>query len=115
MLDNYWNELLPIALECGMTPTQFWEDEPRLVHSYLRKHELVLEEQNYQSWLIGLYVYDAMSVVMANSFGKGKKLNYMEKPVEINPPKQKTEEDISTFRQKTNYWAKFKNHKKKGG
>lgn len=99
-----------------MTPTQFWEDEPRLVHSYLCKHELVLEEQNYQSWLIGFYVYDAMSVVMANSFGKGKKLKYMEKPVEIIPPKKKEEEEIaSTFRQKTNYWAKFKNLKKKGG
>lgn len=114
MQDSYWNELLPRALMCGMTPTQFWYDEPRLIHSYLCKHEQVLDEENYKSWLIGLYVYNAVATVMANSFSKDSKLKYAEKPLEeLNAsyrPKEKFE-----FRETVNYWSKFKKNKKKGG
>lgn len=114
MIDSYWNELLPTALECGMTPTQFWEDDPRLVHSYLIKHTLELDGINFQSWVIGLYVYNAVSSSLSQGFDKNSKAKYLEKPIEeLNgtyiPKKQYTQQ------QKVNFWAKFKSNKKKGG
>lgn len=111
MLNNYWNELFPLALKCGMTPTQFWDDEPRLIHSYLIKHQLEADDINYRSWLFGLYVYDAFAVVLSNAFSKDSKAKYFEKPIEeMNATfKPKVE---ATYREKVNFWAKLG---KKGG
>lgn len=122
MQNSYWEELLPMALECGMTPTQFWEEEPRLVNSYIRKHQLELNEFNYKSWLLNVYTYKAVSVAIGQSFADKKessKIQYFEKPIEefytyknndTQETKQKTVE--STHRQRVNYWSKFA---KKGG
>ena len=106
-----------MALECGMTPTQFWEDEPRLINSYIRKHELELDESNYKSWLIGLYSYEAVSVALSKAFsdkGKADNINYFEKPIEelFSNYEEHKEQTSKDFRKSVNYWAKFA---KKGG
>lgn len=102
-----------MALMCGMTPTQFWYEEPRLIHSYLCKHKMVLDKDNDRAWLFGLYVYKAVGVAISNNFNEKSKETYFEKPIEelyksYKPKKEYTHQD------KVNYWAKFKN-KKKGG
>ena len=119
----YWQEFLPLALECGMSPTDFWEGEPRLVNSYLRKHELELDEFNYKSWLSGLYVHRAVSSSLSQAFSDSKSasktLKYFDKPIEkLNSDyvvlNEETKEKTidSSHRQKVNFWAKFG---KKGG
>ena len=110
-----------MALECGMTPTQFWEEEPRLVNSYIRKHELELDEFNYKSWLLNVYTFNAVSTAIALAFAdekNRKNIHFFEKPIEdfyINK-KHKQKEQKTTLnekhRNKVNYWSKFG---KKGG
>lgn len=120
MQNSYWEDLLPMALECGMTPTQFWEEEPRLVNSYIRKHELELDEFNYKSWLLSVYTFNAVSTAITLTFADEKhrkNIQYFNKPIEefyINKKhEQKDEITLSEkHRNKVNYWAKFG---KKGG
>lgn len=120
MQNSYWEELLPMALECGMTPTQFWEEEPRLVNSYIRKHEMELDEFNYKSWLLNVYTFKAVSTAIGLSFAEEKnknKIKYFDEPIEefyINKrDKQNSETTLNEkHRNKVNYWAKFG---KKGG
>lgn len=65
-----YDELLPIALQCGMTPNQFWDEEPRLLECYIRKKELERDDINNNAWLFGIYTTKAFGTVLANAFGK---------------------------------------------
>ena len=116
MLDSYYDELLPLALKCGMTPTQFWEDEPRLFYSFIKKNEMERDEMNYNAWLFGLYFYKAHSVSLFNAFSSKESIEntYFEKPLEeLNSnyqpmTKSEKEEKVKTgYRGQVNYWAKF--------
>lgn len=71
----------------GMTPAQFWDEPPLLAVFYRKAFRLKREIDNEQAWLAGLYVYDAFAVCLGNAFGKrgSKKLNYLEKPIDLFP------------------------------
>lgn len=71
----------------GMTYEQYWDMSPYLVIAYRKAYKLKREIENEQAWLQGLYVYDAFAVCMANAFAKrgAKKVDYLEKPVDIFP------------------------------
>lgn len=109
-----------MALKCGMTPTQFWEEEPRLVNSYILKHQMELDEFNYKSWLLNVYTYKAVSTSIGQAFASKKDINkikYFERPIEefyVNKINKEQKEIIvnNKHRNKVNYWAKFK---RKGG
>lgn len=98
-----------------MTADEFWNEEPRLFSSYIKKHEQELDEVNYQSWLIGLYVYKAVGTVLGNAFSNKSSIKntYFEKPLEelnssyaIEIEAKKMKKDAS-YRNSVNYWAKF--------
>lgn len=98
-----------------MTPNQFWYDEPRLLDVYIKKRELELDVINYNSWLIGLYVENAFSVVLSNAFGSegSKSITYFEKPLDnFNYNKLEENKPEMTYQEQKNIWAKFG---KKGG
>lgn len=97
-----------------MTPNEFWYSEPRLLQSYIKKRELELDNINYVSWLIGLYVHQGFGVVLNNAFSSksSKKSTYFEKPLDIfNENKEKkleSKEDMNVkYHEQYNYWAKF--------
>jgi hypothetical protein len=54
---------------------EFWEDDPDLFwayrFSYYNKMRAQNKINNYNAWLYGAYVYDALCVALGNSFGKG--------------------------------------------
>ena len=89
----FW-KALPSYLAMGMTSEEFWYDDPRLAKAYREAQILKTELMNQEAWIHGLYVYDAVATAINNSFGgKGtKKQKYLEKPIELNPPKQTPEE-----------------------
>jgi len=98
-----------------MTVKEFWNEEPRLLSSYIKKHEKELDEINYQSWLVGLYVYKAVGTVLGNAFSTKSSINntYFEKPLEefesnyiIEYEIKKESKDIS-YRKNVNYWSKI--------
>lgn len=106
-----------------MTTEEFWNGEPRVLCSYIKKYELELDEINRQAWLFGLYTYKAVSVVignLANSFTKNNgqiSETYFDKPIEqfqSNYKEEinfKEEESNDKHRQSVNYWAHLKERK----
>lgn len=115
MLDSFYDELLPLALSCGMSYEEFWNEEPRLFSCYIKKREIELDNINYQSWLIGLYTYKAFGTVLNNVFSDKSSIKdtYFERPLgELNSDgeelkKQKETTVKTSYRQQVNYWAKF--------
>lgn len=92
----------------GMTPDEFWHGKPILAKWYREKHKLQIEQKNQEMWLQGLYFYDALAVVMSNSFSKRKE-KYIEKPLDLFPPTEeekqaKAERIKQAFVEKLNAW-----------
>ena len=60
--EYYCNYLFPQAIEYGMSAEEFWKDDPQLFISYrtsfLNKKKREIEEIDYKSWLMGLYIHD---------------------------------------------------------
>ena len=91
MIEFFYGYLLPLALTFGMPNKEFWEEDPELLwayrKSYIAKKKFQSEIQNYNAWLNGLYVYDAINKSIYNNFnrkGNQKTLNYIEKPYDFN-------------------------------
>ena len=66
-----------------MSMKEFWNDDPDLFwayrFSYYQKEKRKQEELNYKAWLQGAYIYEAVSVALANTFGSHK-LDYSKEP-----------------------------------
>lgn len=75
----------------GMTYEQYWDGPPSIAVTYREAYKLKRKMANEDAWLQGMYVFDAVSVALANAFGKkgaGKK-QYVEKPIDIFPLTEK--------------------------
>jgi len=71
----------------GMTLEQFWDESPYLVLTYRKAFKIKRELENEMAWIQGLYIYDALAVVLQNVCRKRgqKRENYIEKPIDIFP------------------------------
>lgn len=71
----------------GMTYEQYWDAPPHLAVAYRKAYKLKREIENENAWLVGLYVYDAFAVCLANALSKrgSKKQEYIEKPIDVFP------------------------------
>lgn len=68
-----------------MSYEQFWYGNPKLVIAYREAHKLKIEQVNQQLWLQGLYIHNAVGVLLANMFkSKGATPEkYMEQPIDL--------------------------------
>lgn len=91
-----------MAITYGMSVKEFWEDNPDLFwayrFSYYTNQKYEQETMNFQLWLQGAYFFEAVSVALANSFGKGKRLSYAQKPYILT--KEDEEKDIQEQKEK---------------
>lgn len=83
-----------------MSIKEFWDEAPELLwayrKSYMDQFKVQTETNNYNAWLSGLYIYNAISISLYNSFGRkeGQPIqNYMEEPIDFNK-KPKSQEEI---------------------
>lgn len=83
--EEWLDNLCKFYMGIGVSFDDFWYGDYCRLKYAVEAYRARLEYDNRIAWLTGLYVYDAMSVVMANSFGKGKKQKYFEQPIEIIP------------------------------
>lgn len=85
----YIVEELPLALEYGMTPHEFWEEDCELFYAYQKAY---INKSHTQAYLQGLYNELAYSIAIANSFRKrtDKPIEYPKEQV-FNPFNQKQE------------------------
>lgn len=94
MEDYYFFEELPLALEYGMTPQQFWEEDEDLFYVYQQAY---INQKHNEAHLIGLYVELAVEIGINNLFAKkSEKQNYpyedVYNPLKAN--KEKTEKSL---------------------
>ena len=104
-----------------MSYEQYWYGDPSLVIAYRDAHKLRIEQANQQLWLQGLYIYNAMAVIVSNVFAKkgATPQKYIDKPLDLFP-KEKTKEEIVEQRNKViqalsnfqRYWNKANADKK---
>ena len=79
-----FDNAFPNYLFMGMTPEQFWEGDSNLVVAYRKAFEMKQDADNFNLWLQGKYVYDAISClipIMHPFAKKGTKAEpYLDKP-----------------------------------
>ena len=85
----------------GMPYTEYWDGEPYAVKHYREAYKIKQDEQNAMLWLQGLYNYIGVATALNNGFNT-KKEKYPEKPFDLHP-KQETTEEI-----RERYYQRFK-------
>jgi hypothetical protein len=87
-----FEKTFPYYLAIGMSADEFWHGDPSLVVGYREAYKMKQKSLNWQLWLQGLYIYDAVSVAISNAFGKkgSKKQDYFKEPISVF---EKTEEE----------------------
>ena len=92
----------------GIGASEFWQLNVRTLRPYLLAENIKREERNYFLWLQGAYFYDALGVVMANSFSKkgSKKREYVKEPIRITPLTEE-EKAIKAEKERRKIFAMF--------
>ena len=97
-----------MAITYGMSVKEFWEEDPDLFWAYrfsfYENFRATKEYDNFKLWLQGAYFFEAVSIALGNSFGKGH-LKYPEKPYIISEDER--EKDIE--RQRKELETKIRN------
>ena len=81
-----FDKAFPQYLALGMTYDEFYRQDHTLVIAYRKAHELKRKEENENFWLMGAYVYQAISRVapLLIPFNKNPKPEaYLDKPFPI--------------------------------
>ena len=60
-MSDLFNDGFPYYLSLGMTPHQYWCEDPWLIKAYRKKREYEDKHSNYLAWLQGRYIYEAIS------------------------------------------------------
>ena len=95
-----FEEAFPHYLLYGMTPEQYWEQDPYLVIAYRKLARLRAEQRNQEMWVQGMYVLDAISVIVSG-FRKGAQPHkYPQEPYDITGRKKEEAEREPTEQEK---------------
>lgn len=94
-IDSYYYDLLEQAIEYGMTPKQFWEEEVEMFFCYRNAY---LQRLHNQCHIQGLYNFMAYSISIANMF-KNNRSDKIEYPKD-NLLKTSLEEHINKINEK---------------
>ena len=90
MLDYFISYLLPLALMIGMTPEQFWEDDPNLFYAYWDAYEMKEKRENALRNInnFNLGQYFMLAVAQNLQFTKNPKQIYPKKPFDLDNNKK---------------------------
>lgn len=106
----------------GMTEEQYWDKTPYLAVAYREAYRLRKKSENEYAWLQGMYIYDALSVVVGNAVAKkgAKKNTYLERPIDIFPltereKKQREAEEYVKMQQALEAMVRKQRRNKKKG
>ncbi len=92
-----FDKALPFYLSIGMTADEFWNGNTELAIAYREADKLKRKEDNFNLWLQGRYVYEALccaSPLFRLSKGKVKAHDYTDKPHDLyEEDRKKTEEE----------------------
>lgn len=85
-----FKQLCPYYMSIGMSYDDFWNGDVSMVEVYRKADELRLKQRNYELWLQGMYVYEALcdaSPLFRFSLKGGtiKPEHYVKEPYPITP------------------------------
>ena len=66
----YEKELLPQMMAMGVTYDEFWTLNPRKINVIVEGHKLKRQVIDEQNWMLGDYVFGAVSIALGNAFRK---------------------------------------------
>lgn len=100
----------------GMTYEQYWEGSPYMIKAFEKAHDLRNQIKNQEMYIMGHYVFDALTVAFSNFHLDGKKHNfnkYLKQPYDLEKQMVTEEEKndiVAKARQKIidslNQWKK---------
>jgi hypothetical protein len=64
------DELCPYYMALGVPYNDYWYGDYTMLPYYIKAHEMRNAQRNQELWMQGLYIHDAMSIVMSNAFRK---------------------------------------------
>ena len=79
-----FTELCPMFMAYGMTYEQYWYGDPWMVRAYAQAYLVRRKIENENAWILGAYVANAVTVAIANTFGK-KRTDYLKQPLDLFP------------------------------
>lgn len=123
------DKMFPYYLSIGMTAAEYWDGENELKKAYRQAYKMKVNELNFNLWLQGKYIYDALlsASPVLNAFSKKKDAYpYDEHPYDLFDDDRKArleakkrkdyEEALSKMKARMETWNKqFKNKRKKEG
>lgn len=94
----YEKELIPQVIAIGLSYDDFWRLTPRKLNVILEGYKLRRRVQDESQWLLGGYVFQAVSVALGNAFRKKNTkaesyFDLVEKPFLSNINEQEITED----------------------
>ena len=102
MLDYFALYLLQLSIRIGMTPEQFWEDDPELFWNYWYAYEMRKKEESREDNIraFNLGTYFMLAIGQCLQFTKHPKQIYPKKPLGINSDKkvQMTQKEYEEIR-----------------
>lgn len=86
-MSEIFKTLCPYYMMYGMSYDEYWYGDPWRMVDYKAAYELRNRRENQMMWIQGIYVVNALSVVIGNAFSKRgtPQKKYFEKPLEIFP------------------------------
>ena len=100
-----FDKFLPYYISIGMTPEEYWHGDPKLTIAYREADKLKRKEANFNLWLQGRYIYDALilaSPLLRTNLSKQKVTahEYLERPYDLDEAdRKKTEEEKAKAQQ----------------
>ena len=94
----YEAESLPQCLAMGISYEEFWKLTPRKLNVLFEGYKLRRKIEDEKAWLLGGYIFEAVSVSMGNAFRKKNQkaksyFEIVEKPFLNEIAKEKAEDD----------------------
>ena len=96
-------------MSIGMSYDDYWNGDCELTKHYRNAHEVMLKQRNYELWLQGLYIHEAVGVVVANALRKKgmKAQKYTETPYPVTPLERREVEEKEKLKRYENGKAKM--------
>ena len=97
-------------ISIGMTYTEYWDGDAMMPRFYRKAEELKQKRENYNAWLQGAYVYEAIKDLAPsiNAFSKGHSKPYRDTVIPITPTEIREHEEKKKKERYDENLARFK-------
>lgn len=90
----------------GVSEERFWDSAPVDLDPYRKMDEFNQERLDYNMWMMGMYITNAVGVAVSNALnGKKSRAKYLERPLLQEAKQNETPEDPKADFHRFEAWA----------